>query len=84
VVSRRKFKPVAAHDVNDDNPAMVANHLRSLQREVRAGFELLGNKLLVTMERMDARQDAFDDQLTMLQRRIAELEAKSKPKRKST
>lgn len=83
VSGRRKFKPVAPHDVNDENPLMVANHLRALQREVRAGFELLGNKLLVTMERMDARQDAFDDQLLVLQRRVAELE-KSKPKRKST
>ena len=69
----RKFKPVTAADVTDEK--LVAGQLRALKREVHAGFELLGNKLLVVLERMNNRQDATDDRLTVLERRVNALEA---------
>jgi hypothetical protein len=68
-----KFPAAMVGDANDDR--LVAGHLRALQREVRAGFELLGNKLLAAMERMDHRQDAFADELVDLRRRVTVLEA---------
>jgi hypothetical protein len=77
---KKQFKASTVADNAEDNPRVIANQLRALQREMRAGFELLGNKLLVTMERMDQRQDAFGAELAELRRRIAELEAKLEAK----
>lgn len=84
-----EFKPLTAADLADDNPTMIAGHLRTLQREVRSGFELITNKLLVAIERLDNKfSDALDriSQLerdhTDLARRVSALEQPKKRKAK--
>lgn len=69
-----EFKPVTAFDVSDENPAMIANHMRALQREVRAGFEMVTQKLLTAIERLNNRYDITDDRVTALERRATDAE----------
>lgn len=83
-----EFKPLDAYDVSDENPAMIANHMRALQREVRAGFEMVTQKLLTAIERLNNRYDITDDRVTALERRATDaerrLDAIEKLKRRKT
>lgn len=65
---RDGFKPTSAWDVSDENPLALANQLRALKREVHAGFELVTNKLLTSIERM---ADKFDDLVDKFDNEIA-------------
>lgn len=74
-------------DEADDNPRVIANHVRALQREVRSGFELITQKVLDRLDRFDAKLDVVIDRqnhqemrLDALERRVAALE--TKPKRR--
>lgn len=75
-----KYKPVTAADVSDDNPRMIANHLRSLQSEMRSGFELITSKLLTAIERLNNRFDDVLDRVSNLERRVAALEKSKRRK----
>lgn len=72
--------PVTAADVRDDNPQMLANHLRALQTEMRSGFELLGTKLLTAIERFGERLDDYSDRLAHLERDVAVLKQSQRRK----
>lgn len=81
------FKAADAFDVSDENPAVIANHLRALQREVRSGFEILGQRVLTAIERIEHRLDVITDRQALserriddLDRRVASLEAKKRRK----
>lgn len=82
------FKPSAAFDVSDENGAMLANHMRALQREVHSGFEMITQKLLTAIDRLNQKLDDLVDwknEVTRWQadtdRRLAALE---KAKRRKT
>jgi hypothetical protein len=49
---------------------MLAGHLRALQREMRSGFELITNKLLTAIERLNNRLDVLVDRQSISDRRI--------------
>lgn len=51
----RRFKPVRASDVTDEK--LVAGNLRRVEREMRAGFALLGQRLETIMNRFASTQD---------------------------
>ncbi len=62
-----EFIPSVAGELADDDPRMLHNWLRALQIEMRGGFELLGNKILPTLERIEGA-------VVDLRLRVAELE----------
>ncbi len=67
------FQPLTAADVDDENPRMLAGHLRALQREMRDGFESLA-RTLTAFERIESRLDVIIDRQNVLERRQDELE----------
>lgn len=56
-----EHRPITAFDVSDENPAVLANHMRAIQREMHAGFELLAQKLLTSFERINEKLDDIID-----------------------
>lgn len=68
------FTPVAADELTDEK--LVAGQLRALQREVRDGFELVTNKLLTNLERLNDRIDDVMSRLSSLERYRVELDAR--------
>lgn len=80
--------PLTAFDVSDDNPTMIAGHLRALQREVRDGFDSIG-RALVALTRIEARLDVLVDRQNVTERRVDDIERRvatleNKPKRRKT
>lgn len=82
-----KFDPMPMatrrEQVSDENPAVLANHMRALQREVHAGFEMITQKLLTAIERLTNRFDDMSSRIADLERwqsrtdaRLAALEKK--------
>lgn len=63
---RDGYKPVTADDVTDEK--LVPGEMRALQREVRAGFQLLESRLTTIMDRFAARQDDHDARIGQLER----------------
>jgi hypothetical protein len=43
--TNRRFEPITAFDVSDENPEFLARRLDALQREVRDGFALVMSAL---------------------------------------
>jgi hypothetical protein len=71
-----KFKPVDEYELRDDNPKVLAEQMRALQREVRDGFQLVTdalNRLTKTIEGDHVRDSDIEQ-------RVAALE---QPKRKA-
>lgn len=65
---------VTSDDVSDTNPEMQANHIRSLQREMRAGNELIAMRL-DRLEKRDERIELLLADLLALYQKQAELHA---------
>lgn len=62
------FKPADAFDVSDENPAMLANHMRALQGEMRSGFELLNERLIPMITRIEEKLDDLGVRLTRVEK----------------
>lgn len=60
-------------DEADDQPRVLANHVRALQREVRSGFEIITQKVLDRLDRFDARLDVVIDRQNEADRSLADL-----------
>lgn len=70
------FAPGDSFDVSDENPIFLSNLLRALQREMRAGFEMLREEM-----RHDHRiRETNEDRITDLEQRVA---AREQPLRKA-
>lgn len=69
-VGRRR---VTADDVADDNPRMIANHLRALKREMHSGFESISESLKA-FAAINAKLDVMIDRQNVIEHRVAELE----------
>lgn len=85
-----KFKPVDEADCRDDNPAVLANHMRALQREVRDGFEMIANRILPELAKVRDAIEDIGERLTALERdrddindRVSALERSAKNRRKA-
>jgi hypothetical protein len=63
------FKPATVHDTADENPAMIGNHLRALQREVRDGFDSIG-RALTALSRIEERLIVVIDRQNVLEHRL--------------
>lgn len=50
-----------AADLTDENPRVLANHMRAIQREMHSGFELLAQKLLTAINRVNEKLDDLID-----------------------
>ena len=59
--SKRQYVPVTAFDVSDENPNMLANLLRALTAEVRAGFEMLREEMREERKAREAVIDRVDE-----------------------
>lgn len=82
------FRPVDAFDVSDDNPEVIARHLRLLAAEMRSGFEAIRVAFDSGLARIHDRLDDLVDDVAELradvndhERRIRALEAKRKAKK---
>lgn len=60
-------------DEAEDQPRVVANQLRALQREVRDGFESMG-RALTMFEKIDAKLDVIIDRQNVADRRLDAIE----------
>lgn len=58
----RDFVPLTGHDLRDENPQVLANHLRLLQAEVRAGFESVSVAITAGFQRVHERIDDLVDE----------------------
>jgi predicted nuclease with TOPRIM domain len=65
----KRFEPVTREDVDDEAPAMLANHMRALQREMRDGFDSIG-RALQALSRIEERLVVVIDRQNHLERRI--------------
>lgn len=74
----RERPPVTAFDVSDENPDVLANLLRAVQREMRSGFEMLREE----MRHLRADRTADYDRLTDLERYVR-VQDTTLPKRKA-
>lgn len=81
--------PSRPGDEADDNPRVIANTVRALQREVRSGFELITQKVLDRLDRFDGKLDVVIDRqniqearLDTIERRLTALEANA-PRRRA-
>lgn len=66
--------PVRVGDEADDQPRVIANHVRALQAEVRSGFELITQKVLDRLDRFEGKVDVLVDRQNLLERRVDEVE----------
>jgi hypothetical protein len=71
------FKPGDAFDVSDENPQVIAEHLRALQREMREGFDLVMSALGRITKTIEGDHVRDSD----IEQRVAALE---QPKRKAS
>lgn len=84
----KSFEPSGAADHTDDNPKVIAQTIRALQRETRAGFESIAEalKAFARIEsRLDVlidRQNETDRRVADHERRLAALESKGRKPRK--
>lgn len=75
-------RTITATDVADDNPRVIANHLRRLGLEMRTNFELLAERLAriaETLEHISLRQEDLNNEY---ERRLTALEPRRIAKRK--
>lgn len=63
-------------DCADDNPTMIAGHLRTLQREMRDGFDSIG-RALGALVRIEERLVVLIDRQNVLERRVDENEKRT-------
>lgn len=61
-----EYVVVKSEDVEDGR--LVAGNLRALQREVRHGFDLVTNKLMTSLERIESKLDDLADRVGRLER----------------
>lgn len=59
-----------AFDVSDENPEVIANHLKALAREVRAGFEMLTEEIKNLRRTIDQRDNNTKDEITAIKRQL--------------
>lgn len=83
-MSDPRFVPATAADVTDER--LLAGEFRAFRTEVRGNLELICNRLLPTLERIEQRLDEQDRWRTEVDRwrrdtdqRIAELERARNP-----
>lgn len=68
------FKPSTAADAAEDNPRVIANQLRALQRDVKAGFERMDVRFETIIEKILVVVDDLSHRVTSLERRVTALE----------
>lgn len=74
--SSRRFEPVTAFDVSDENPEFLARRLDTLQREMRDGFALV----LSAIERLTKTIEGDHVRDSDIEQRVVALE---QPRRKA-
>lgn len=68
----RKFRPATAADVTDER--LVAGQLRTLQRDVKAGFDRMDVRFETILEKILVVVDDLSHRVTSLERRMSTLE----------
>ncbi len=66
------WQPSKTGDNADDNPQVIANHLRALQAEMRSGFEVITQKVLDRLDRFEGKLDVIADRQNIQQSQIDE------------
>ncbi len=62
------YVPVTREEVADDHPHMLAGHIRALQSEMRAGFDLLGNRIIEELRSIRQMIDGHEYRLLTIER----------------
>ena len=66
------FKPADAFDVSDENPQVLSRSVRNLQTEMRTGFELLNQRLLPLLERLESKLDDLTVRVNRVERDLVD------------
>jgi phage shock protein A len=64
----KMWSPVTPEDVAEDNPSMLANHIRALQLEVRDGDA----RIIRAVERLAERIDPLVERIEELERKVSD------------
>lgn len=75
-------RTITATDVADDNPRVIANHLRRLSLEMRTSFELVTERLAriaETLEHISLKQEDINNEY---ERRLQALEPRQLRRKK--
>lgn len=70
--------PRVAQPGSLDDLSLLPGEFRALRAEMRSGFEMLANRILTAMSRMEARQDDQDTRITATEQRLDAIEAQLK------
>lgn len=76
VIKVKTFKPATMHDVAEDNPRMIVNQLRAVQRDMKAGFDRMDVRFETLLKRALTIIDDIAHRMTSLEQRVTALEAK--------
>lgn len=72
----KKFTPATMHDVAEDNPRMIVNQLRAVQRDMKAGFDRMDVRFETILKKVLTVVDDLAHRMTTLEQRVAALETK--------
>lgn len=85
---QKKFEPARVGELDD--LALLPGEFRAFRAEIRSAFELLTNRIMPALERIEQRQDHQDHRITAVERaqrdtqqRIEALEAERRPRKKA-